>query len=298
MDPVSRDRLATDEEIDMRRTNRRTIVATAVCVPVLALAACQPGSSGHDKAGASASATASGSQSPQDRAVAEKLGQAVDKLGQTSFDFKAQADTASLNGSFDAVHKLGTLQGSLGVGTAQGLIVGPDVYVKGVGNDPNAWWHVDTTRLQPGNVLTEATDPTLNAAVLNAVKDARQTGTNQYSGTIDVATLTNQSTEGATDQQKKQAKTLLGLLGQAKQAQFTASLDNQGRLTALTVTVPSPNGTRSTTVTTNYSNFGTTVTAAPPPASQVKEAPESFYHLLAPSASSSASASASPSATS
>jgi hypothetical protein len=282
----------------MRRTNRRTIVATAVCVPVLALAAaaCQPGSSGHPKASASTSASPSGSQSAQTRAIVEKLGQAVDKLGQTSFDFKAQASTASLNGSFDAVHKLGTLQGSLGIGTAQGLIVGPDVYVKGVGNDPNAWWHVDTSRLAPGNVLTEATDPTLNAAVLNAIDEARQTGTNQYSGTIDVAALTRQATGAATDEQKKQAKTLLGLLGQAKQAQFTASLDNSGRLTALTVTVPSPNGKQSTTVTTNYSNFGTSVTAAPPPASQVKEAPAQFYTLLAPTAS--GSASASPSATS
>lgn len=280
----------------MRRTNRRTIVATAVCVPVLALAACQPGSTGSDKAGASASASASAgaSQSAQTRAIAGKLGQAVDKLGQTSFDFKAQADTASLSGSFDAVHKLGTLQGSLGVGTAQGLIVGPDVYVKGVGNDPNAWWHVDTAKLSSDNVLTEATDPTLNAAVLNAIKDARQTGTNQYSGTIDVTVLTKQATGGGTADQQKQAKTLLGLLGQAKQARFTSSLDSQGRLTALTVTVPSPNGSRSTTVTTNYSNFGTTVSATPPPASQVKEAPAEFYHLLAPNAS----ASPSPSATS
>jgi hypothetical protein len=226
----------------------------------------------------------------------EKLGQAVDKLGQTSFDFKAQASTASLNGSFDAVHKLGTLQGSLGIGTAQGLIIGPDVYVKGVGDDPNAWWHVDTTRLAAGNVLTEATDPTLNAAVLNAVKDARQTGTNQYSGTIDVDALAKQATGGATEDQQKQAKLLMGLLGKAQQAQFTASLDAQGRLTALTVTVPSPNGGQSTTVTTNYSNFGTAVTAAAPPAAQVKEAPAQFYNLLAPTAS--GSASASPSATS
>jgi hypothetical protein len=289
MDHLSRDRLATDEEMTMRRTNRRTIVAAAVCVPVLALAACQPGSSGHAKA--SASASASGSQSAQTRAVTEKLGQAVDKLGQTSFDFRAQASTASLSGSFDAVHKLGTLQGSLGIGTAQGLIIGPDVYVKGVGNDPNAWWHVDTTRLAPGNVLTEATDPTLNAAVLNAVKDARQTGTNQYSGTIDVDALAKQATSGATADQQKQAKLLMGLLGKAQQATFTASLDAQGRLTALTVTVPSPNGGQSTTVTTNYSNFGTTVTATPPPSAQVKEAPAQFYNLLAPTASGSASAS-------
>jgi hypothetical protein len=296
MDHLSRHRLATDEEMTMRRTNRRTIVATAVCVPVLALAACQPGTSGSDKAGASASASASGSQSAQTRAVVEKLGQAVDKLGQTSFDFKAQADTASLSGSFDAVQKLGTLQGSLGIGTAQGLIVGPDVYVKGVGNDPNAWWHVDTTRLAPGNVLTEATDPTLNAAVLNAVKDARQTGTNQYSGTIDVDALAKQATDGATTEAQKQAKLLMGLLGKAQQATFTSSLDAQGRLTALTVTVPSPNGGQSTTVTTNYSNFGTAVTATAPPSGQVKEAPAQFYNLLAPTAS--LSASASPSATS
>jgi hypothetical protein len=275
---------------------RRTIIATAACVPVLALAACQPGSPGHDKVAASASASPSGSQSAQTRAIAEKLGQAVDKLGQTSFAFQAQASSASLDGKFDAVHKLGTLQGSLGIGTAQGLIVGPDLYVKGVGNDPNAWWHVDTTRLAPGNVLSEATDPTLNASVLNAISSARQTGTNQYAGTIDVPTLIKQAEAGTSADQQKQAKTLTGLLGQAKTADFTASLDSAGRLTSLALTVPSPNGKQSTTVTTNYSDFGTPVTASAPPAAQVKEAPDSLYTMVAPSAS--ASAAPSPSATS
>ena len=64
----------------------------------------------------------------------------------------------------------------------------------------------------------------------------------------------------------------------AKAVPFEATLDGQGRLSTLDTTMK-VNGTDVSSHTT-FSDYGTKVTATRPAASEVGEAPESFYRIF------------------
>jgi hypothetical protein len=66
----------------------------------------------------------------------------------------------------------------------------------------------------------------------------------------------------------------------ASQVPFTAGLDDQGRLSALTIQPPPVNGKASPPIEVLYTDYGTTVDAQRPAASEIVEAPANFYKAL------------------
>ncbi len=63
-------------------------------------------------------------------------------------------------------------------------------------------------------------------------------------------------------------------------AEDGAGLDEQGRLSALTIQLPAVNGGQAQPLEILYTDYGTTVVANKPEASAVTEAPESLYTTL------------------
>jgi hypothetical protein len=252
-----------------------------VCSAGLVLAGCDgpaPSPNGSPSTGGASPTARRSLDTSHTRQIVERLGQAVRKLTSTSFRFDGGSGIAQVTGSFDAAHKVGMINGSLGIGAVKALAIGPDLYVNGVAKDRNVWVHVDTDKLAPGNVLTQVTDPTISTGYLNAVSSASQPRPNEYEGTIDVARL-GKAAAGS----DRNAKALLQLLGaNPADVTFDATVDGAGRLTELSITVPEPEGSASTTVTTRYYGFGTRVDVRRPAADEVQEAPRQLYTVLAP----------------
>ena len=67
---------------------------------------------------------------------------------------------------------------------------------------------------------------------------------------------------------------------QAQDVPFTAGLDEQGRLSALTIQLPAVNGQQSQPLEILYTDYGTKVDAKKPAASEITEAPDSLYSSL------------------
>jgi hypothetical protein len=61
---------------------------------------------------------------------------------------------------------------------------------------------------------------------------------------------------------------------------FTAGLDDQGRLSALTIQLPAANGQPSQTLEVLYTDYGTPVNVQRPAASEITEAPANVYSSL------------------
>ena len=61
---------------------------------------------------------------------------------------------------------------------------------------------------------------------------------------------------------------------------FTAGLDDQGRLSALTIQLPAVNGQQAQPLDVLYTDYGTKVTAERPAAGDVLEAPDNLYTSL------------------
>ncbi|GAA4210784.1 hypothetical protein [Actinocatenispora rupis] len=266
---------------------RRMIAAAAVCAAGLALTGCKgsaPSSAPTPGPAATSAQPGPTTGRAQTRQATATLAAAVRKLGTTSFQFDGGSGIARVTGAYDPVHRTGTFDGSFGIGAGQALVIGTTLYVKGVAEDPDVWLRIDTTRLAPGNVLSEATDPTVPTGYLALVESARRTGPGQYAGSVDVAKLTRAA------RSDRGAQELLTLLGNdPDKATFEATVDGAGRLTELSVTVTPKGSTATTTVTTRYHDFGTPVRVSAPPAGTVRDAPQQLYTVLAPTPGSSGS---------
>ena len=61
---------------------------------------------------------------------------------------------------------------------------------------------------------------------------------------------------------------------------FTAGLDDQGLLSALTIQLPAVNGQQAQPLEVLYTDYGVKVEAQKPAAAEVTEAPDSLYGSL------------------
>lgn len=263
---------------------RRMVTFAAVCAAGIALAGCQPADS-RGTTTPSSSPTVEPSASPsssaaETRRIAARLAAGVRRLTADSFRFEGGSGIARATGAFDPVHRRGDITGTFGIGSGDVRVVGTDLYATGFDDGTDHWVHVDTTRLAPGNVLTEAIDPTVGTLVFDAVDSATRTGPSRYSGTVDVRRLTDRAAGSG-----EAAGGLLAMLGNPSEATFQATLDSSGRLTELVVTVPDGDSSANTTLRTRYYDFGVDVTVRRPPAAQTEEAPAALYTVLAPTVS-------------
>jgi hypothetical protein len=224
-------------------------------------------------------------QQAQDPAAA--LAAAAAKLAEESFKMTMKmGDTGTMTGAMDPKKKLGRT--SMTVSTegvnmkVETLMVGADLYMKmdmgGLalpGIDPKKWMHLDTAKLPANSSLgirPGETDPASAEKLLKAATKVEKVGDRGFKGTLDLTKLNGVA--GIED------KDVTSLGDKAKAVPFTASTDDQGRLTNMKVDMPIMSGVDLGSLDATYSDFGTTVEVTKPDPSKVTEAPEALYGTL------------------
>jgi hypothetical protein len=142
-----------------------------------------------------------------------------------------------------------------------------------VGISPTTWVHIDPAKA-PGAArlgIAPGKDIFGPDTYVKAVETANADGSTQVSGTLD---LSKTALPGLA-----LAQLPAGADGK-KTLPFTATLDGEGRIVTITVKVPAVGTLAAADLTTTYSNWGVTVDATPPPASQTIDAPPLVYTFL------------------
>jgi hypothetical protein len=84
----------------------------------------------------------------------------------------------------------------------------------------------------------------------------------------------------ATNQTTINADTVTALAAKAKAMQFTATVDDKGRLLTLTMPIPAAGQAAASTYTATFSGYGSAPTLSAPATGETVEAPEAEYQYL------------------
>lgn len=262
------------------RTPRLAGLGLATIATVsLAVAGC----AGNTTAAGSSSSSAPAPSTPSpsvtgsaDPAAAAKLSTAVEQLDQTSFTLTASSGSGfKMTGSIDAPGGKASAQLTASGPNAEinvkTVLIGQDLYAQVPGiTKAGTWTHVDGSRLpananiglRPGQI-----DPVNTANLLKATTDVKATSDTSYSGSVDLSKVAGVAGLGQV--------TIAASNAPVQNVPFTATLDPQGRLSTLTVDLPQGEPLQVT-----YANYGQPVNVTAPAASQITEAPDSFYSSL------------------
>jgi hypothetical protein len=247
----------------------------------LAVAGCSANGDNPPSTSASGTPSTPASSSAADPAAAAALASATAALGTQSFKITMTAGPGvKLTGLIDAPDSKGTATLNItGPNTdirIKTLLVVQDLYVQVPGvTKANTWTHVDVSRLPEGanvGLRPGQIDPVNTQQVLTSTTDVQQVDSRSYKGTLDLTKVA-----GITGIDRS---TVTTWGTSAKSVPFTAGLDDQGRLSELTIQLPAANGQQAQPLDVLYTDYGTAVTADRPAPSEVVEAPDSLYSSL------------------
>jgi hypothetical protein len=254
-----------------------------VGVAVFALAGTVVGCATRNGTSAAATSTPSASPSPSPTPEPEDVLLASAKsLATASYKFTVQSDGLTGTGSADAARDVmhGTFTGrQQNVSVTMDIIIDFDVHMKmdvgplnkSLGIPAGKYLHIDALKLGENSTLPvfPGRGP-LDVAGLMASLVVRSTDGRSFSGTVDLTKATGDDTPNADLLQKAGDK--------AKSVPFTATLDDQGRMTHLKIdgSAIDPN----LVVEATYSDFGKAADVTPPDSSQVVEAPDAVIKMF------------------
>ncbi|MGE5829445.1 MAG: hypothetical protein ACM30G_13965 [Micromonosporaceae bacterium] len=165
------------------------------------------------------------------------------------------------------------------------LILGPDTYLKmdfgalgaaipGLTDVGDRWMHVDTPKLAGSAMslgLKTGSDSVGVDNYIRGVVTAEQVSATEIKGTLD---LTKSAPPGTTGEN-------LGALGDAgKNVPFTATLDDQGRVSKIVIKMPKVGAYPASDLITTYADYGVPVELAKPAPTEVVEAPAMIFQFL------------------
>lgn len=218
-----------------------------------------------------APATSAPAQDPKEAFV-----EAVNKLNDQSVKADVVLDgLVKMTGThqLDPTAKKATSTLDVSVGSIQIklslLASGTDIWAKlaGIpGLDGTKWLHTTTEKVKDGSLLDVSKDSP--EAWADAVVDVERDGANGYKGTIDVTKVKSLPEEVAQELDDK-----------ATAVPFTATVDDQGRLTSMAINMNNISLGMGVMKTT-YSAFGEPVTVTPPAAADIVEMPQSILDQL------------------
>ncbi len=259
--------------------NRRLTVTGLALVTALGLGACQTDKQG--PAGAPATPAAAATTSAPDQAALKELQAAAAKLAQDTVKVRSEmGGGVTMTGALDPEAGRGHMRMKMAApGGAEGSDIrivkdDGDIYVKFSGGLANVvgttWMRVPAETLTAGSTFPVWPEgaPTGAATLARAVTEVRRDGANGYAGLLDVTkspTLNKDS--------------LKALGATSGTVPFTATVDDEGRLTGMTVDMSGLAPTAGTMRTT-YSDFGAPVKVTVPSASQVTDPPAALSGLL------------------
>jgi hypothetical protein len=212
------------------------------------------------------------------------LAASTETLAQESFRFELTAgELMSASGAVDPAADAGSVTMSLAFGgmamDVEAVVLGTEMWANlgafggllGVGEP---WLHIDQSRLGESGfagVEPEELDLVGAAELLKGLGTVEQIDEYTFRGEIELAR--GSSTVFADE--------LLKALGEESVTlEFTATVDDEGRLTRLVVDLPPTPQVPAEELELRYFDFGAPVEVSPPPADQVTELPEAFYDMF------------------
>jgi hypothetical protein len=261
--------------------HRRFAVAGvgALAIASLTLAACSS-TSNSASAGASSTTSASPSVAPADALVA-----AATSLNGKGYDMTLTAASVTGKGSVDPTKHAVTFDAKASEGGQTIELnltgIGSDLWAKidlgalnsQVGLDPSKWLKIDATKVDESSIgldLSNLSDVLDIGSLTKAVSNVKRTDATHLTGTIDLTNLTGT--------EKPDADALKKAGAAAKSVPFTATLDDQGRLSDLKINGDSIDSGLSVDIA--VSNVGSPTAVTPPPAADVVPAPAAIYQIL------------------
>jgi hypothetical protein len=251
--------------------NRAWIAALALTGCALVAGGCKA----NDTATPNASGSAGTPAATNATSAANEMMAAVEKLRSTSYKFSVTTGGITMGGIADPVAKTAAMDVATSI---EAIVVDGQVYLKYPKGLPgfeafggsDKWLHVDASKIDGSKLgVQDPTDPSSGLAYLKTATSVRKVGDKHYKGMLDLT-----KSPGLLANSK-----LRSTLGDAAKAvPFDVTLDDEGRLSAMDMTMKI-NGSEVTTHNT-FSDFGTKVTVTKPAPSEVVEAPESIYGVL------------------
>jgi hypothetical protein len=260
----------------MRTPRLAGLGLATLATAAFALAGCDNGGGAPPAASAPAPTATASSASAADPSAVSALSKATALLGTSSFTITATSGTGfKLTGAIDPPNGNGSAQLTASGPNAEvnikTLLVGKDLYAQVPGiTKAGTWTHLDVSRLPPGanvGLRPDQIDPVNTANLLGAATDVHATGASSYAGTLDLTKAAGLA--GLTQ------VTIDGYGAAASKVPFAATLDAQGRLDTLTINLP-----QGDPIEVRYAGYGAPVTVTRPAASEITEAPDSFYTSL------------------
>ncbi len=263
------------------KTRRLAPVGLSVlAAAVLAITGCTTSSTPSAPPAASASASATGATP----AAKDALLSSIDPLTKTSYKYTLTSSGLTGQGANDPANKKATLtlsgqQQSNSI-TINVVVLATDMWMKlnlGTNNNnlnisTDKWFHVDATKLGANpNLPVDPNGAANTANLLTGAVDVQRADARHFSGTLDLTKGTNNNMLGQPDIDRLATK--------LKAVPFTATTDDQGRLSELKIDLAAVDPALSA-VQSTYSDYGTTVTVTRPDPAQVVEAPDSVYQLF------------------
>lgn len=264
-------------------SSRMVLAGVLVAVLVGAGACARPGTN----VGPAAAVSDAPSPSPSPVDPVAELVAAIGKTHATTVTYTIDSDMAGFGtvhgvGATDPANHRQTLTMAVTVDGKtmheQAIIIGTDVYLKLdqpiPGVNPKKWMHADAAKIAglSAGGIGNLQDPTGLDSFAKAATGVRRTGPGQFEGTFDFTKLAPESMAGS----------IPSMVGDGlKAVAFTATVDNDGWLTSMVITIPSMGqGMPATSITVRFRDFGAPVKIAAPPKSQVQEAPKDLVPSL------------------
>ncbi|GIF74577.1 hypothetical protein [Asanoa siamensis] len=245
---------------------RRCVTGLGLAV-VLAMTGC--GDAAAPVVGAPATTSAAAPADPR-----AELAAAVRKLDGTTMKISQKSPGTTSTGALDAGRRLGDMRMQVSAAgrsvEMEVRAVGSDAYVRAEGlpgSEGRKWLKLDGSRLAgtPLDVFP-ADDPSGANRLVNALSDISKDGPGRFSGTID---LTKTSPN----------KTVAAMGDKVRALPFTATVDDEGRLSSTEIDMTSVDASLGKTTTT-YSDFGTAVNVKAPPAAETVPASDELIKLM------------------
>ena len=175
-----------------------------------------------------------------------------------------------------------------GLMTMKFLIIDPEYYLKisvpgvtlpGTENAHGRWLHVDPKKMggmdqglgRLGSSGDESGDPFDATTMVRSAADVQKVDDTHYKGTLDLTDADGMTIDSD----------LVKALGaNARSIPFTATVDEEHRLTGMKVTLPAVTGHKARVTSVTYSGFGQSTEVTKPTADQTVEAPEKLYQIF------------------
>ncbi|MGW3892660.1 hypothetical protein ACWD69_28620 [Micromonospora chokoriensis] len=254
---------------------RRLIPAISIALAATLVAGCNTNSGTPAAAGSSAAPSAS----KLEPTAAIQQGMDRSLAGTLTMDASVKAGNQSitLTGKMDPAARTLQVTGKAPE-PVEARLIGDVAYIKSDSADgEKPWMKIDLTKLRPNSSLRQSFDLKAQTGLIGGVVSAQEVGGGRYTGVADLekaaaAANTDGGMRAGLESTAKLAK-------DPKAIPFEATVDADGRLTALSYTIATK--TLGDLVTDmRMSDFGKPVTVEAPPAGETEAASADMYKFL------------------